>query len=440
MTSSPPPSPLEAIFSEQGRLRRFLEFEAALAMAEAELGIIPREAADDIIRIATADTVDLAVLRSETERTGYPIAPLVRQLVAACDGDHGQYVHWGSTTQDVMDTALALQMRQGLDAIEADLKAIAAVLVDIADTHRQTLMVARTFGGHALPFTFGLKAARWLSGICRHVERIGDVRRRAVVGQFGGAVGTLASFGDDGPAVKRLLFEKLDLPASPGVWHVARDSVAEAVCYLGLVTTTLGKIAHDVMALSATEIGELAEPVSGGKDTSSALPQKRNPVYSGRVVAAAKMVAGHVALVLDATRHDHERGPQGFVEERVVPDAFVQTGRALATTLHVLSGLTVDAGRMRANLDAPRGMVMAEAATMALAPHLGRLAAKDLVHAACEEAMAGERSLASVIGDDATVGAHLGAADIERIMDPANYLGSADDEVDEIITLARTLI
>ena len=149
MTSSPPPSPLEAIFSEQGRLRRFLEFEAALAMAEAELGIIPREAADDIIRIATADTVDLAVLRSETERTGYPIAPLVRQLVAACDGDHGQYVHWGSTTQDVMDTALALQMRQGLDAIEADLKAIAAVLVDIADTHRQTLMVARTFGGHA---------------------------------------------------------------------------------------------------------------------------------------------------------------------------------------------------------------------------------------------------------------------------------------------------
>lgn len=440
MTSSPPPSPLEAIFSEEGRLGRFLQFEAALAAAEAELGIIPRDAAEDIVRIATVDTVDLAILKSETERTGYPIAPLVRQLAAACDGDHGQYVHWGSTTQDVMDTALALQMRQGLDSIEADLKAIATVLADIAETHRQTLMVARTFGGHALPFTFGLKAARWLSGVCRHLERIGDVRRRALVGQFGGAVGTLASFGVDGPAVKRLLFEKLDLPAPSGVWHVARDSVAEAVCFLGLVTVTLGKIAHDVGALSATEIGELAEPASGGKDTSSTLPQKRNPVYSGRVVAAAQMVAGHVALVLGASRHDHERGPQGFVEEWVIPDAFVQTGRALATTLHVLSGLTVDAGRMRANLDATRGLVMAEAATMALAPHLGRLVAKDLVHAACEEAAASERSLASVIGDDMTVGEHLGAADIERIMDPANYLGGGADEVDEIVALARTLI
>ena len=221
---------------------------------------------------------------------------------------------------------------------------------------------------------------------------------------------------------------------------MARDSVAEAVCFLALVTTTLGKIAHDIAALSATEIAELAEPASGGKDTSSTLPQKRNPVYSGRVVATAQMVASHVALVLEASRHDHERGPQGFVEERVVPDAFVQTGRALATTLHVLSGLTVDAGRMRANLDATRGLVMAEAATMALAPHLGRLAAKDLVHAACEEAAASDRSLASVIGDDVTVGEHLGAADIERIMDPANYLGGADDEVDEIVALARTLI
>ena len=440
MSPVPLRSPLEKIFSEEERTRLFLEFETTLAVVEADLGLIPEAAAKEIKRVAKLDTIDLAGLRTDLERTGYPIAPLIRQLTAACRDDHGQYVHWGSTTQDVMDTALALQMRDALDSIESDLKALASILVELAQSHRGTLMAARTFGGHALPFTFGLKAARWLTGVCRHIERIGDVRRRAAVGQFGGAVGTLASFGDKGPEVRQRLLKTLGLDAPLGVWHVARDSVAEAVCFLGLVTATLGKIAQDITALSATDLGELAEPVSGGKDASSTLPQKQNPVFSGRIMAAARIVASHVALVLDASRHDHERGPQGFVEEQVVPEAFVLTGRALAMARHVLSGLSVDAERMRGNLDTTQGLILAEAVMMALASHLGRLKAKDLVQEACSEAAGAGRPLAAVLGDKRQVTAHLGADDIERLLDPANYLGSARQEVDDIVAYARSLI
>ncbi len=439
MSGASPANPLAAVFSEEGRLERYLAFEVALAEVEAGLGLIPEEAAREVARVATLETIDRERLDADTERTGYPVAPLVRQLAAACRGGLGQFVHWGSTTQDVMDTAMAMQFRDALDRIEDELKHLARDLADLAERHRDTPMVARTFGGHALPFTFGAKAARWLAPVCRHVERLRELRPRVVVGQFGGAVGTLASFGGRGAEVRAGLLARLGLGEPLAVWHAARDTVSEAACFLGLVTATLGKIGHDVAALSASDIGEVSEPVSGGRDASSTLPQKRNPVYSGRIVADARVVAAHVSLVLDAARHDHERGPQGFVENAIVPEIFVLAGDALATARHVVAGLGVDGERMRANLEASGGLVMAEAAAMALSPHLGRLRAKDLVHDACERASAEAAHLASVLASVPEVARHLDGDALARTMDPANYLGTAGAEVDRVVARAREI-
>lgn len=432
-------NPLEEIFSEQGRLERYLKFEIALAEVEGELGLIPEEAADEIVRVATLETIDTEKLNADTERTGYPIAPMVRQLTTACRDDLGQYVHWGSTTQDVMDTAMVMQIRDALVHIEDDLKELARSLVDLAERHRDTLMVARTFGGHALPFTFGAKVGRWLSSVCRHVERLQQLRPRVLVGQFGGAVGTLASFGGHGTEVRRRLLARLELAEPVAVWHAARDTVSEAACFLGLVTVTLGKIGHDVATLCTSDVGEVFEPVSGGRDASSTLPQKQNPVYSSRVVANARVVANHVSLILDAARQDHERGPQGFIEKMIVPEIFVLTGEALATTRHIAAGLRVDEARMRANLEASGGVIMAEAATMALSPHLGRLTAKDLVHDACERVRSDGPDLAAVLAAMPEVTEHLSADELAHTMEPANYLGNVGEEVDRVVAHARKM-
>ena len=281
MSDAPPTSPLAGIFSEAGRLERYLAFEAALAEVEAELGLIPEEAAREIARIATSETIDTEKLDADTRRTGYPIAPLARQLAAACRDGLGQFVHWGSTTQDVMDTALAMQFRDAFAHIEEDLKGLARDLAGLAARHRDTPMVARTFGGHALPFTFGAKVARWLAPVCRTSSAWKSFARASSSAQFGGAVGTLASFGGRGAEVRERLLARLGLGEPVAVWHAARDTVAETACFLGLVTATLGKIGHDVAALGASDVGEAFEPVSGERDASSTLPQKRNPVYSG---------------------------------------------------------------------------------------------------------------------------------------------------------------
>tara|TARA_A100001037_G_scaffold306130_1_gene349427 strand:+ start:8124 stop:9449 length:1326 start_codon:yes stop_codon:yes gene_type:complete len=437
MSETYPGNPLEVIFSERGQFERYLQFEAALAEAEAELGLIPEEAAREIVRVAVFETLDMNKLNSDTLRTGYPIAPMVRQLTAACRDDLGQFVHWGSTTQDVMDTGLVLQIRDSLIHIEDDLKQLARSLADLAQRHRDTLMVARTFGGHALPFTFGAKVARWLSSVCRHLERLEQLRPRVLVGEFGGAVGTLASFGTHGAKIRERLMSKLELAEPLAVWHAARDSVAECATFLGLVTSTLGKIGHDVTTLCTSDVGEVFEPVSGGRDASSTLPQKQNPVYSGRVVANARVVASHVSLLLEAARQDHERGPQGFIEKRTLPDTFVLTGETLVTTLHIIGGLRVDEERMRANLDASGGTIMAEAATMALSPHLGRLKAKDLVHDACERVGAESVDLVTVLGADPEVTQHLTPEQLARTMDPANYLGNVGEEIDRVVAHAR---
>lgn len=421
------------IFSQRAALELYLRVEAALAEAQAALGIVPEYAAREIARRAKLESLDLEKLRVQTERTGYPIAPLVRQLTEVC-GEHGRYVHWGATTQDILNTALALQINEAFDRLAQDLREPIGRLAVIASEHRETFMVARTFGGHALPITFGFKVAVWLSGLLRHAERLNALRRRPMEGELAGVAGTLASLGTHGLEVRRRFVQILGLPEPLITWSGMRDGVVDRVTSLAVLTGTLGKIAQDISDLGSTEIGELAEPVSGGKDASSTLPFKSNPVYCAQVMLSASLVAQYLASVLQAMRQRQERSGEGLLEFEAVPQAFVQAERCLSRFRLVIDGLRVFPERMRSNLSLTRGILLAERYMMALAPHLGRLAAHDLVHDACRQAGEHGMELAAVLTGMPEAARHL---DITALSDPRTYLGGALVMTDEVLAAAR---
>ena len=425
---------MRLVFSDEALVGRYLEAEAALARAQARLNIIPREAATAIDAACRAIQIDYETLRQETEIVGYPILPLLHQLAKAA-GDAGRYVHWGATTQDIMDTATVLQIRAALVIVDRDLHAVRSVLAELARKHRDTPMAGRTHLQQALPITFGYKAAVWLSSIDRHVERLAQALPRILFGELAGAAGTLASIGDRGLEVQRLYCEELGLNQPPITWHVARDGIAEAVTLLGLITGTLGKIATDIMMMSATEFGEVSEPFVPGRGASSTMPQKRNPISSELILAAAKAVRQHVATMLDGMIHDFERATGPWHLEWVsLPESFLLTASALANARFMLSGLVVHEDRMRQNLDLTHGLIVAEAVMMAVAPALGRQHAHDVVYAACRQAIEGGGDLADILATVPEVVSALGGREgIIRCCDPANYLGLCGEMVDRVL-------
>jgi 3-carboxy-cis,cis-muconate cycloisomerase len=359
---------MREVFGDLSLVRRYVEVEVALARAEARCGVIPAEAADTIAAKASADTLDFELMRQETENVGYPILPLVHQLVKQC-GEAGRFVHWGATTQDIMDTASVLQIRAALDIVAADIDALRTILADLAVKHRDTPMAGRTHLQQALPVTFGYKAAIWLAMFDRHAERLEQLRPRVLVGQFAGAAGTLASLGDKGFAVQAGLCEELGLAVPVSTWHVARDSFAETINVLALVTGSLGKIALDITIMASTEYGELFEPFVKGRGASSTMPQKRNPISSELMIAAAKAVRQQAGLMMDAAIQDLERATGPWHAEWIaIPEAFVLTAGALHQAKFALGGLIVDAARMTRNLDMSNGLIVAEAVMMRLAP------------------------------------------------------------------------
>jgi 3-carboxy-cis,cis-muconate cycloisomerase len=421
---------MRAVFDDAATVRRYVETEVALARVQGRLGVIPPEAASAIEARADAASIDMDELRAETEIVGYPILPLVHQLSRMC-GAEGEYLHWGATTQDIMDTATVLQVRDALQIIEADLAALDGILDNLALQYRDAPMAGRTHLQHALPITFGYKAAVWLLMVRRHRERLAQLRPRVLIGQFGGAAGTLASLGDQGLAVHAALMQELDLGATPITWHVARDGLAETVQFLALVAGSLGKIAVDIMLMMTNELGEAFEPFVKGRGASSTMPQKRNPISCELMWSASKTVRQHAGLALDAMLQDFERatGPW-HVEWSAVPEAFVLTAGALHQARFMLGGLEVDTARMARNLDLSGGLIVAEAVMMGLAPHIGRQTAHDVVYDACRAAATSRRRLADVLKEDARVVQRLDGQAIERLCDPGNYLGAAPDMVD----------
>ncbi|MHC2466105.1 3-carboxy-cis,cis-muconate cycloisomerase [Bradyrhizobium embrapense] len=428
---------MREVFSDLRLLQRYAEVEVALAKAEARCGVIPAEAAAEIARRTDVTAFDFDLLRQETDVVGYPILPLVHQMAKQC-GEAGRYVHWGATTQDIMDTAVVLQLRDGLAIIEDDITALRGILADLSQRYRDTPMAGRTHLQQALPVTFGYKTAIWLAAFDRHAARLAELKPRVLVGQFAGAAGTLASLGDKGFEVQNALCEELGLGVPVSTWHVARDGLAEAVNFLALVTGTLGKIALDIMIMASTEFGEVYEPFVKGRGASSTMPQKRNPISSELMLAAAKAVRQHAGLMLDAMVQDFERatGPW-HAEWMAIPESFVLTAGALHQARFALGGLIVDEKRMAANLDISRGLIVAEAVMMGLAPAIGRQEAHDVVYDACRVANDKGLTLAEALAADDRVASRIDRATIDRLTAPKNYLGLAPEMVDRVLASVK---
>ncbi|TGD61108.1 adenylosuccinate lyase family protein [Tabrizicola sp. WMC-M-20] len=424
---------MRAIFSSGSFIERCVETEVALARAQARLGIIPAEAAEGIAYAASTLVFDMDRLRAETEIVGYPILPIIEQL-APHAGEAGRYLHWGATTQDIMDTATVLQIRSALDLLKRRIASVRTSLAALARTHRDTPMAGRTHLQHALPVTFGYKAAVWLSSFDRHAARLTEIAPRVLVVAFSGAAGTLASLGDRGLDVQQALAEELDLGQTPITWHSARDSITEAVQFLALISGSLAKLAFDISIMMTTELGEVSEPFVRHRGASSTMPQKQNPVSCELMLAAAKLVRNHATSMLDAMVHDFERatGPW-HLEWSAVPEAFALTSGALAQAQFLLSGLQVFPENMKRNLDQSRGLIVAEAVMMALAPHAGRKEAHDIVYAGCRRAVDNNISLFEALKTMPEVVGPLGEGALSRLTDPSNYLGQAPQMVDQVL-------
>ncbi|PCF96492.1 class-II fumarase/aspartase family protein [Vreelandella nigrificans] len=428
-------SAMVEIFSDEGRLNAWLATEAALAKGQAQVGVIPQQAADNIVEAAILDNLDLQAMKAEFDKVGFPIMPLVHQLANACDPETARWVHWGSTTQDIIDTGLVLQMRDGISLLEQDLNALINALAQLARTHRNTVMAGRTFQQQAAPITFGYKVAVWLDEMLRHKERLSELKKRVLVGQCAGAVGTLATLGQDGIAVQQAMMNELDLKTPTVTWHTARDNWSEMVNWLVLVTTTLGKVATEIATLMRTEVNEVREPYQTGRGASSTLPQKRNPIACPRIIAIAHRMREFSAAQFSAMIQEHERAVGAMpIEWMIIPDAFILASGSFSQSLDILRNLDVDSAQMRANLDIGGGLLMAEAVMMGVAPIIGRNQAHDLVFAAAGRANDAGKTLREELVKDPSIMQHITTERLDELLDPANYTGSAGAMVDQVLS------
>ena len=426
------------VFSDETRVQKYLDFEAALARAQGRLGIIPKNAAAEIVRHCDGTKYDMALLKAATERIGYPVLPVVQQLVKLCKGGLGEWCHWGATTQDITDTATVLQIRDALDILEKEIDGISDALARLAKKYRDTPMAGRSNLQQAVPITFGYKMATMLAAFERHKKRLKEMRARVLVGEFGGAAGTLSSLGKDGLKVQKELMKELKLGQPDISWHTVRDCIAEVGCFLGLVTGSCGKIAFDVKLMMQTEVEEVYEPFHEGRGSSSTMPQKRNPISCVYITAQTAMVKQLAAALMEAMVEDHERATGPWeIEWIVLPDIFMLAAGALAQTRFLVSGLQVNEKKMLANLDITNGLIMSEAVMMGLGPKMGRNKAHDYVYDICREVVKTGRPLIDLLAEDKEIRKHADRKALERMADPANYLGVAGEMVDRVLKMRK---
>jgi 3-carboxy-cis,cis-muconate cycloisomerase len=428
---------MAAVFSARSTVQRMLDVESALAQAQADCGVIPASAAAPIAAACAADAIDARALATGAAQGGNLAIPLVRQLTAAVkarDAEAARYVHWGATSQDIIDTGLVLQLRDALDLLDDGLDALALVLADRTRQWRALPMIGRTWLQQALPITLGLKTAGWLDAVLRHRQRLRQLRARVLALQFGGAAGTLASLRERGMDVASALAARLDLdlPATP--WHTHRDRIAEAGCVAGMLIGTLGKIARDISLQMQTEVAELAEPAAPGRGGSSTMPHKRNPVGCAAVLTAAQRAPGLVATLLGGMVQEHERALGGWQAEwDTLPVLFELAGGAVEQIRAVVAGMPVNAAAMRANLDLTRGLVLGEAVMLALGESIGRLDAHHLVEQASRRAVEDGRTLREALADMPEVTGHLDERALDALFDPGRYVGQAQTFIDRVL-------
>jgi len=419
---------MRGIFSDEAYVARLLQVEAALASAQARVGLIPLAAAEEIERQARPEHFSLERLREGLEATAHSLVPLVRALADRCGGDAGRYVHWGATTQDIIDTASALRLKEAFAFVTGRLVEILAALVHLAEAEADTLMAGRTHGQHALPVTFGYKVAVWAWEVRRQLERWEQAKPRVLVGNITGAVGTYAGFGGFGAEVERLALTHLGLAAPEICWHTARDRPAEVAALLTLTAGTLEKIAGEIYRLQSTEYGEVEEPFFVGKVGSSTMPHKRNPSLCEAVMTSCRAVRAEASMVFEAMAQEHERHSALWKTEWVgLPNAFILLAGALTKCCRILPGLRINRRQMRENLDRSRGAVMSEAVMLALGRSVGRGEAHDIVYEAGMRAFEEGRHLRACLEERADVMAHLSREDLDTLFDYRRYTGSASD-------------
>ena len=428
---------VEEVFSGRACLQGMLDFEAALARAEARAGVIPSSAARAIVAKCKAEAFDIEALSRAAKLAGNMAIPLVKELtarVAQADKEAARYVHWGATSQDAMDTGCVLQLRGALEILGKDVNKLAEELARLAEKHKSTLVAGRTWMQQALPTTLGTKFAGWLDALQRHRQRFEEAQRRCLALQFGGAAGTLAALGARGLQVARNLAGELKLPLPEIPWHSHRDRLAEIAVTMGMCVGTLGKIAGDISLHMQTEVAEMFEPAEEGRGGSSALPQKRNPVASAVVLAAAKRVPGLVSTMLTAMVQEHERGLGGWhAEWETLPEIVSLTAGALRQMAEIVPKLEIDTARMAENLESTKGLIFAEAVAMTLAAKIGKEQAHLMVRAASQRAAKEKLHLRVVLAADEHVTKYLSAAELDSLFEARNYLGAAEKFVERVL-------
>ena len=428
------------LLTDHAFVRALVEVEIALARAEARAGVIPAKAAEQIAK-ATADRVDIEALTRGTLRSGFPIIALVQELRKQVGVDAAPFIHWGATTQDIVDTACVLQLRAVVKVLRTRLGEITRHLAVLAERHRHTVLAGRTHGQQALPITFGLKVASWVAPLVRHIDRLGEIAPRLLIVQFGGAAGTLAALQDKGLSVAKELAGELELDMPAMSWHAQRDNFVEFAGWLSLATGTLAKMAQDIILLAQTEVSEAGESAEAGRGGSSTMPQKANPIASEMIIAAARTNAALLSAMHQAQIQEHERATHGWqVEWLTLPQMIVLTGGALKHARYLAQNLQVDEAAMRANITRANDVILAEAAVFALTSALPRPKAEELVKRACAVAVAENKPLIEAVRGLAQGDIADGAVDWQKLAQPGNYLGETDRMIDAVLATVKRIL
>lgn len=434
-------SPLADFFSERATLQGMLDFEAALARAQARCGVIPQAAVASIEAACRSEQLDAAALAQASAAAGNLAIPLVKQLTAAVkanDEQAARYVHWGATSQDAIDTGMVLQLRGALAQAQSLLLQLMQALAAQIQAHADSIMPGRTWLQHALPTTYGLKLAGTLDALLRWRERLKELTPRLLVLQFGGAAGTLASLKENGPSVALALAQELALHPADTPWHTQRDRLLEVAGWLAGISATLGKFAGDFALQMQTEVAEVAEPTAEGKGGSSTMPHKRNPVTCAAILSAVTRMPGLMATLYAGQLQQHERALGGWQAEwQTLPELATLAGGVLHNSLALVEGMQVSVGKMRQNLDITHGLIMAEAVTLALAEHIGKAAAHHCVEQLCHRALDSGEALQTLLEQDAQVSRYLSGAQIAALLDPSTATGSADYFLRQVLARYR---
>lgn len=430
---------LRDIFSEENRIQKWLDFEAALAEAQAELGIIPEAAAREIRAQAKISNIDIGQMSAEIRRIKHSLVPALKQLQARCGPDHGEWVHYGATTQDVVDTGVALQLKQVHSVILRDVTAVGQELARLAQTHRDTPMAGRTHGVQALPITFGHKCAVWLDELSRHHDRLKECEARMLVGMVAGAVGSQASLGEQAEEVERRTLAKLGLAAPAVSWAPARDRFTEYALVLAMLGATLSKIGNELFNMQRNEFGEVEEAFSAGKLGSSTMPHKRNPTSAENLAGLCRPLRANAALMLEGMVQEGERdGIAWKIEWKALPECCLIAGAMLFQAMNLLAGLRVDADAMALNLDRMRGYLLSEHVMLELSERVGKQTAHEWIYEASMHGITHKLDFAQALRQHKDLAALLGEAEIQRLTDPSGYLGQCAPSVDRVVRKHQT--